>query len=43
MLASDTVVILENGRVKNAGSPEILLQSDDWYRSHVALEKLTWS
>lgn len=42
MVASDTVVILENGRVKNAGSPEILLESDEWYRSHLALEKLTW-
>ncbi|WIV12954.1 ABC transporter ATP-binding protein [Proteiniborus sp. MB09-C3] len=43
MLTSDTVVILENGRVKNAGSPEMLLESDDWYRNHIALEKLTWS
>jgi len=43
MIASDTVVIIENGRVKNAGSPEILLQNDDWYRSHILLEKLTWS
>lgn len=43
MIVSDTVVILENGRVKNAGAPEVLLESDDWYRSHIALEKLTWS
>lgn len=43
MIASDTVVILENGRVKNVGSPEMLLKNDDWYRSHIALEKLTWS
>ena len=43
MIASDTVVILENGRVKNVGSPDMLLQNDDWYRSHIALEKLTWS
>lgn len=43
MLASDTVVILEKGRVKNAGSPEMLLQNDEWFRSHIALEKLTWS
>ncbi|MEN6349521.1 MAG: ABC transporter ATP-binding protein [Syntrophomonas sp.] len=43
MIASDTVVILENGRVKNIGSPETLWQNDDWYHSHVALEKLTWS
>lgn len=43
MIACDTIVILENGRIKNAGSPEMLLQNDDWYRSHIALEKLTWS
>ena len=43
MIASDRVVILEQGKVKNAGSPEELLESDDWYRSHIALEKLTWS
>jgi len=43
MVASDTVVILENGRVKNVGSPEMLLQNDDWYKNHIALEKLTWS
>lgn len=43
MVVSDTVVILEKGRVKNAGSPEMLLQNDDWYRSHIALEQLTWS
>lgn len=43
MIASDIVVILENGRVKNAGSPAMLLQNDDWYRSHITLEKLTWS
>lgn len=43
MINSDTVVILENGRVKNMGSPEVLLQNDEWYRSHVALERLTWS
>jgi ATP-binding cassette subfamily B protein len=42
MIASDRVVILENGRIKNAGSPEMLLQNDDWYRSHIALERLTW-
>lgn len=42
MITSDTVVILENGKVKNSGSPEELLQKDDWYRSHITLEKLTW-
>jgi ATP-binding cassette subfamily B protein len=43
MLACDTIVILENGKIKNSGSPEQLLQNDDWYRSHIALEKLTWN
>lgn len=43
MLASDTIVVLEAGRVRNSGSPEALLKNDEWYRSHLALEKLTWS
>lgn len=43
IIASDTVVILENGRIKNVGTPEMLLQNDDWYRSHLELEHLTWS
>lgn len=43
MIASDRVVILEQGRVKNAGAPEVLLENDEWYRSHIALEKLTWN
>lgn len=42
MIASDTVVILENGKVKNTGSPEILIEDDEWYKKHIALEKLTW-
>jgi len=43
VLACDTVVILENGKVKNVGSPEVLIQKDKWYRSFITLEKLTWS
>lgn len=43
MIACDTVVILENGRIRNLGSPEALLQNDEWYRNHITLEKLTWS
>lgn len=43
MFASDIVVILENGRVKNVGSPEMLLQNDDWYHNHIELERMTWS
>ena len=43
MIASDEIVILENGRIKNSGTPEMLLKSDEWYRNHIKLEKLTWS
>jgi ATP-binding cassette subfamily B protein len=43
MVSSDMVVILENGMVKKFGSPEMLLQNDDWYRSHIALEQLSWT
>lgn len=42
MIPGGTVVILENGMVKNTGSPEILFKNDDWFRNHIALEKLTW-
>ena len=42
MVVSDRVVILENGSIKNVGSPEELLEMDDWYKSHIELEKLTW-
>lgn len=42
IITCDTVAILENGMVKNVCSPETLLQNDDWYRDHIALEKLTW-
>jgi len=40
---SNTIVILENGRIKNIDSPEQLLKEDEWYRSHLELENLTWS
>ena len=43
MFASDIVVILEDGRVKNVGSPEMLLENDDWYHNHIELERMTWS
>jgi ATP-binding cassette subfamily B multidrug efflux pump len=42
MIDCDTVAILEDGMIKSVGSPEILLQNDDWYRNHIALEKLIW-
>ena len=43
MIARDKIVRIENGRVKNIGTPEEMLQNDNWYRSHMELEKLTWN
>lgn len=43
MIVSDRIVILEKGRVKAEGSPETLLEKDEWYRNHIAMERLTWS
>jgi len=40
IIACDTVAILENGMIKNTGSPEMLLKHDNWYRNHIELEKL---
>jgi len=39
----DKIVRIENGRVENIGTPEEMLQKDNWYRSHMELEKLTWN
>lgn len=43
MVAADKIVILENGRVKNYGTPEMLLKNDEWYKNHIKLENLTWT
>jgi len=43
IIACDKIVRIENGRVKNIGTPEDMLQNDNWYRSHMELEKLTWN
>jgi len=43
MIESDRIVILENGRMKSAGTPEELFETDEWYRKHMSLEMLTWS
>ena len=43
IIACDKIVRIENGRVKNIGTPEEMLQNDNWYRSHMELEKLTWN
>lgn len=42
ILANDTLVIMENGRIVNSGSYESLSQNDDWFRRQLALEKMTW-
>lgn len=42
MVTSDQVIILEDGRIKNMGTPEYLLQNDDWFKNRMALENLTW-
>jgi ATP-binding cassette subfamily B protein len=42
MASADKIVILENGMVKNIGTPEMLLKNDHWYRNHMKLENLTW-
>ncbi|MDD3852980.1 MAG: ABC transporter ATP-binding protein [Syntrophomonadaceae bacterium] len=42
MIASDMIVVLENGHIKNTGTAEMLWQNDDWYRSNIVLERLTW-
>lgn len=41
--ANDTVVILEEGRVRTTGTRAELSERDDWFRGHIGLEKLTWS
>lgn len=43
IIACDKIVRIENGRVKNIGTPEDMIQNDSWYRSHMELEKLTWN
>lgn len=42
MVSSDKIIIIENGRVKNIGTPEMLLKNDQWYKNHMKLENLTW-
>jgi ATP-binding cassette subfamily B protein len=42
ILASDMLILLENGRIINSGSPDTLIQSDPWYRRHLSLESMTW-
>lgn len=43
MIASDTVVILERGRVRDSGTPDELLSRDEWYRGFVGLDRRVWA
>lgn len=43
MLSSDRIIILEEGKIRNEGTPERLLREDDWIRSKMILENLTWN
>ncbi|MFR1708737.1 MAG: ABC transporter ATP-binding protein [Clostridium sp.] len=42
IVACDKIVRIEEGKVKNIGTPEEMIEKDNWYRSHLELEKLTW-
>jgi len=42
MLSSDRIIILEDGKITNEGTPERLLREDDWMKSKMILENLTW-
>jgi ATP-binding cassette subfamily B protein len=42
MIASDTVVILENGQVRDAGTPEELSVRDEWYRNYIQFGACAW-
>jgi len=42
MLSSDRIIILEDGKIRNEGTPERLLREDEWMKSKMILENLTW-
>ena len=42
MLTSDRIVILEDGRIRNQGSPDELIKNDTWFRNLLELEANTW-
>ena len=43
MLSSDRIVILEEGKIRNEGTPERLLREDEWIKSKMIMENLTWN
>ena len=42
MMASDRIVILENGHIRASGRPDELAEHDEWFRSRLGLERHTW-
>jgi ATP-binding cassette subfamily B multidrug efflux pump len=42
MLNSDTIVFLEDGRVRSQGTPRDLMENDPWFRSRLQLERSAW-
>ncbi|MHC1771131.1 MAG: ABC transporter ATP-binding protein [Flexilinea sp.] len=42
MLSSDRIVILEDGRIRNQGSPDELIKNDTWFRNLLEIESNTW-
>ena len=42
MLDCDTLVLLEDGRIRAAGSPADIMAADDWFSRKLQLEQNTW-
>ncbi len=42
MLDCDTLVLLEDGRIRAAGSPADIMAADDWFNRQLQLEQNTW-
>lgn len=43
MLNCDKMVLLEDGRIRAAGSPTDVLEKDEWFRNAVGLEQNEWN
>ncbi len=43
IISCDSVVIIENGRIKSKGTPEELLTNDEWYKDNLMMEELVWA
>jgi ATP-binding cassette subfamily B protein len=42
-MKSDTLVILENGRIRSSGPPEKLVRTDSWLSAQRKMESLAWN